>query len=111
MLSRTADSLFWMSRYIERAENTARLLDVQRQAVLLPNEFTEQSASYAQILIDLVSDVNNPSSIVSCLSAARENCRIVRGSINTDIWETVNSTWLELNPMLSKERWLSLIHI
>jgi uncharacterized alpha-E superfamily protein len=71
----------------------------------LPNEFTEQSASYAQILIDLVSDVNNPSSIVSCLSAARENCRIVRGSINTDIWETVNSTWLELNPMLSKERW------
>ena len=63
MLSRTADSLFWMSRYIERAENTARLLDVQRQAVLLPNEFTEQSASYAQILIDLVSDVNNPSSM------------------------------------------------
>jgi uncharacterized alpha-E superfamily protein len=105
MLSRTADSLFWMSRYIERAENTARLLDVQRQTVLLPNEFTEQSASYAQTLIDLVSDINNPSSIASCLSAARENCRIVRGSINTDIWETVNSTWLELSPILSKERW------
>ena len=66
MLSRTADSLFWMSRYIERAENTARLLDVQRQTVLLPNEFTEQSASYAQTLIDLVSDINNPSSIASC---------------------------------------------
>ncbi len=105
MLSRTADSLFWMSRYIERAENTARMLDVQRQASLLPSAFSEQSAAYAQTLLDLVSDASNPSSIVSCLSAARENCRIVRGSVNTEIWETVNATWLEMKTLLANQRW------
>jgi uncharacterized alpha-E superfamily protein len=105
MLSRTADSLFWMARYIERAENTARLLDVQRQAVLLPSAFAVQSAGYAQALSDLVVDPSNPSSIVSCMSAARENCRIVRGTVNTEVWETVNSTWLELRTMLAKDRW------
>jgi uncharacterized alpha-E superfamily protein len=105
MLSRTADSLFWMTRYIERAENTARLLDVQRQAVLLPSAFAVQAAGYEQALSDLVTDTNNPSSILSCVSAARENCRIVRGTVNTEVWETVNSTWLELRTMLAKDRW------
>jgi uncharacterized alpha-E superfamily protein len=105
MLSRTADSLFWMARYIERAENTARLLDVQRQAVLLPSAFAVQSAGYEQALIDLVTDAANPSSIISCISAGRENCRIVRGTVNTEIWETVNATWLELRSILSKDRW------
>jgi uncharacterized alpha-E superfamily protein len=105
MLSRTADSLFWMARYIERAENTARLLDVQRQAVLLPSAFAVQTAGYEQALFDLVTDASNPSSIMSCMSAARENCRIVRGTVNTEIWETVNSTWLELRAMLAKDRW------
>lgn len=105
MLSRTADSLFWMARYIERAENTARLLDVQRQAVLLPSAFALQSAGYEQALADLVTDAANPSSIFSCISAARENCRIVRGTVNTEVWETVNATWLELRAMLAKDRW------
>ncbi len=105
MLSRTADSLFWMARYIERAENTARLLDVQRQAVLLPSAFAVQSAGYEQALADLVTDAANPSSIISCISAGRENCRIVRGTVNTEIWETVNATWLELRSILSKDRW------
>lgn len=105
MLSRTADSLFWMARYIERAENTARLLDVQRQAVLLPSAFAVQSAGYEQALADLVTDATNPSSIISCISAGRENCRIVRGTVNTEIWETVNATWLELRSILSKDRW------
>jgi uncharacterized alpha-E superfamily protein len=94
-----------MSRYIERAENTARLLDVQRQAALLPSAFAEQTANYEQALNDLVADLNNPSSIASCISTARENCRIVRGSMNTEIWETVNATWLELKPMLARDRW------
>ncbi len=100
MLSRTADSLFWMARYIERAENTARLLDVQRQAALLPSTFVVEGANYEQTLRSLVADAENPSSIVSCLSAARENCRIVRGAINTEVWETVNATWLELQGLL-----------
>ncbi len=105
MLSRTADSLFWMARYIERAENTARLLDVQRQAALLPNTFVVEGANYEQTLLSLVADAENPSSIVSCLSGARENCRIVRGAINTEVWETVNATWLELQGILQDERW------
>ncbi len=105
MLSRTADSLFWMARYIERAENTARLLDVQRQAALLPSTFVVEGANYEQTLRSLVADAENPSSIVSCLSAARENCRIVRGAINTEVWETVNATWLELQGLLQGERW------
>lgn len=105
MLSRTADSLYWMSRYVERAENTARLLDVQRQAALLPSAFAVQSAGYQRALDDLVSDTNNSSSIMSCISAARENCRIVRGAINTEIWENVNATWLELSDILKNENW------
>lgn len=105
MLSRTADSLFWMSRYIERAENTARLLDVQRQAVLLPSAFEVQHASFEQLLLELVSNPNNPSSIFSSISAARENCRIARDSVNTDLWETVNTTWLELQSQLKSVSW------
>ncbi len=105
MLSRTADSLFWMARYIERAENTARLLDVQRQAVLLPSTSATEGANYAQTLMSLVADPENPSSIVSCLSAARENCRIVRGAINTEVWETVNATWLEMQTFLQDDQW------
>ena len=110
MLSRTADHLFWMSRYTERAENTARLLDVNYQTSLLP-----QSAEVAQlgwegllsisellpayeslhgaitpqrVMQFMVKDENNPSSIISCLRAARENARAVRGSLTTEVWET-----------------------
>jgi uncharacterized alpha-E superfamily protein len=122
MLSRTADHLFWMSRYTERAENTARMLDVNYQTSLLP-----QSAAVAQlgwqgmlsiselvpaytakhgeieagrIMEFMVKDETNPSSIVACLRAARENARAVRGSLTTEAWETQNQTWLELNRML-----------
>jgi uncharacterized alpha-E superfamily protein len=118
MLSRTADHLFWMSRYTERAENTARMLDVNYQTSLLP-----QSAAVAQVgwegllsiselmpafrakydevtpenVMDfMVRDEANPSSIVSCLRAARENARAVRGTLTTEVWETLNSTWLKL---------------
>ena len=122
MLSRTADHLFWLSRYTERAENTARLLDVNYQTSLLP-----QSAEVAQlgwqgllsiselvpaytarhgdvtpqkVMEFMVKDENNPSSIISCLRAARENARAVRGSLTTEVWETQNQTWLELNRLL-----------
>ncbi len=122
MLSRTADHLFWMSRYTERAENTARMLDVNYQTALLP-----QSAAVAQmgweglltiselmplyqerhdavtprqVLDFMVRDESNPSSIVSCLRAARENARAVRGVLTTEVWETQNQTWLELDRQL-----------
>jgi uncharacterized alpha-E superfamily protein len=106
-----------MSRYTERAENTARMLDVSYQMSLLP-----QSAGVAQmgwqgllsisellpfykskydevtsanVMRFMVSDENNPSSIISCLRAVRENARAVRGSLTTELWETQNQTWLE----------------
>jgi uncharacterized alpha-E superfamily protein len=118
MLSRTADHLFWMARYTERAENTARLLDVNYQTSLLPQSaaaaqmgwqgllaISELTPSYLQLYGDItpqgvmafmVKDENNPSSIISCLKAARENARAVRGRLTTEVWETHNQTWLEL---------------
>ena len=125
MLSRTADHLFWMSRYMERAENTARMLDVNYQTSLLPQsaDMAEQgwrgllsiseltadfSRRYAQVdarsVMDfMVRDEGNPSSIWNCLRAARENARAVRGTLTTEVWETQNQTWLEFNRLL-KER-------
>ena len=123
MLSRTADHLFWMSRYTERAENTARMLDVNYQTSMLP-----QSAGAAQVgwegllsiselkpaytakygeaisqrdVMDfMVRDEENASSIVSCLKNARENARAVRGTLTTEVWETENQTHLEVIRML-----------
>ena len=115
MLSRTADHLFWMSRYTERAENTARMLDVNYQSSLLPQSeamaqigwkglisisellpaYTERHGDIkARAVMDfMVKDESNPSSIISCLSAARENARAVRGTLTTEVWETQNTTW------------------
>ncbi len=122
MLSRTADHLFWMARYMERAENTARLLDVNHQTSLLPQSdeavlngwtgllsISELSEDYAQkhgevvpatVMTYMVSDDSNPSSILNCLYAARENARAVRGALTTEVWETMNQTWLEFNRLL-----------
>jgi len=118
MLSRTADHLFWMARYTERAENTARMLDVLIQNALMPQsaEAVEQNwrallglselqpafdAKYTELtqknMLDfMVRDPENSSSIASCLMAARENARAVRGTLTTEVWETENTTWLEL---------------
>ncbi|HEX4855702.1 MAG TPA: alpha-E domain-containing protein [Limnobacter sp.] len=123
MLSRTADHLFWMARYIERAENTARMLDVNVQTALLPQdpenaeqgwramlsswELTEafmhrHGEISAEAIIDfMVKDPHNPSSIFCCLQAARENARAVRGALTTEVWETNNTTWLELRKVLA----------
>jgi uncharacterized alpha-E superfamily protein len=122
MLSRTADHLFWMARYMERAENTARMLDVNYQTALLPQSadmaeqgwrgllsISELSWSFAQkysevtarnVIDFMLRDETNPSSILSCLRAARENARAVRGALTTEAWETQNQTWLEFNRML-----------
>jgi uncharacterized alpha-E superfamily protein len=123
MLSRTADHLFWMSRYTERAENTARLLDVNYQTSLLPQSaaraqdgwrgllsISELRPSYAahygdvitprDVMDFMVKDEKNPSSIVSCLRNARENGRAVRGALTTEVWETQNQTYLEVVRML-----------
>jgi uncharacterized alpha-E superfamily protein len=122
MLSRTADHLFWMSRYMERAENTARMLDVTWQTALLPqseavaelgwkglvaiSELTgDYQARYGDIRAEdvmrfMVVDGQNLSSIYSCFRAARENARAVRGTLTTEVWETMNQTWLEFGRLV-----------
>ena len=122
MLSRTADHLFWMARYMERAENTARMLDVNYQTSLLPERTGRTEAAWNAVLgiselhaayfakharVDglsvmhfMVRDTSNFSSIAACLSAARENARAVRSALTTELWETTNQTWLEFSRML-----------
>jgi len=124
MLSRTADHLFWMARYMERAENTARMLDVNYQTSLLPQSadmaeqgwrgllsISELSGSFFQrygevdarsVMRFMVRDEDNLSSIWNCLRAARENARAVRGTLTTEVWETQNQTWLEFNRLLKE---------
>jgi uncharacterized alpha-E superfamily protein len=122
MLSRTADHLFWMARYMERAENTARMLDVNYQTALLPQSadvaeqgwrgllsISELTVGFSKKYDDvtagnvmdfMVRDADNGSSILACLRAARENARAVRGALTTEVWETQNQTWLEFNRLL-----------
>ncbi|MFG6488187.1 alpha-E domain-containing protein [Roseateles sp. BYS78W] len=122
MLSRTADHLFWLSRYIERAENTARMLDIAYQTSLQPQSADESEqtwrslvsiselnglygAKYSTInarnvMEFMVADESNLSSIFNCLRAARENARAVRGALTTEVWETMNQTWLEFRRLL-----------
>ena len=125
MLSRTADHLFWMARYTERAENTARMLDVNIQTSMLPQsaEDAEQgwramlgiselqyafdqkhrSLDAAKVVDFMVRDRSNPSSIASCLTEARENARAVRGTLTTEVWEIQNQTWLDMQKRLNSD--------
>jgi uncharacterized alpha-E superfamily protein len=117
MLSRTADHLYWMSRYIERAESLARLVDAHYRMSLLPHagatlaqslsstmtalhmeqaykekhDAIEPNAVFAFVSLDR----DYSGSICSCLRIARDNARAVRGSLTSELWETLNSTWLE----------------
>ncbi len=118
MLSRTADHLYWMARYMQRAENTARILGVTTRMSLLPKEsaiaeqewraalamtacdeaFAAQSheASPQAIVRFMTVDPDNLSSVVACVRTARESARAVRGTITTEMWESLNTTWLEI---------------
>ncbi|WP_426111212.1 alpha-E domain-containing protein [Massilia sp. PWRC2] len=125
MLSRTADHLYWMARYTERAENTARMLDVAVQTSMLPqsledsegawramlgiSELEEQFArrkgrcNQVDVLDFMVRDPSNPSSIAACLKGARDNARAVRGKLTTEVWETTNATWLSMPAQLTAD--------
>lgn len=115
MLSRTADHLYWMSRNIERAENIARFLDVANRLALSGGgardcwqpalTITGGATAYAErrgevtagsVITWAVLDGSNPSSILGCLKYARENAHAVRSVIPTELWEVINSTWLEI---------------
>lgn len=118
MLSRHADSLFWLARYVERAENTARLLEAAARLSATPVEHADGRNEWemaviatgsldaftaacgeatARTVVDyLAFSPNNPSSIRSCLEVARHNARSVRTALTMDMWETINSSWLEM---------------
>lgn len=131
MLSRVADTLFWMSRYVERAENTARMLDVNLQVTLdsergrpelnriawepilaaraeIP-KFTETySAVNSESVCDYVTFArDNPNSIWSCIANAREGARTVREYISSEMWERLNAFWLWINAAESRESYNS----
>ena len=118
MLARTAENLFWLARYMERADYVARLIqtaermasigsigDVQSEwhsAIIAAGceddffrKFDEATAD--AVIAFLVTDLDNPSSIFNCFETARRNSRMVRVALTADVWEAVNSTWLELN--------------
>jgi uncharacterized alpha-E superfamily protein len=125
MLSRTADHLYWMARYIERAENAARVLDVTYNMSLVPSatgndadlwqaavEITGNieaferdygKASAKNVIQYLTMDSNNSSSIYSALRSARENARAVRVTMTTETWENINALWLEFDQFLRKD--------
>jgi uncharacterized alpha-E superfamily protein len=121
MLSRTASTLYWMSRYVERAENTARILDVAYRMSLLNKDPHLQDQEWfaplnitgtlfpfsgrhsivnaKEVLHFMALDADNPSSIYTCAKQARENARAVRGTITSEMWEVLNATWLEMQNM------------
>ncbi len=119
MLSRTADHLYWMARYMERAENIARILDVNHRMSLMPQSQAQAEQAWgatlrimglekafgqdhAEVSADAVLDFmvfgkNNPASIRNCLHAVRENAHAVRGTLTSELWETANSTWIKMS--------------
>ncbi len=127
MLSRTAENLFWMGRYMERAEMTARLLDVGSRITLLPSSagqgyrddwdsllqasgtaagFAAKYGEAQQRNIEsyLFFDRDNSSSVASCLERARENGRIVRTALTSQVWDALNSAYQELRDLEQGDR-------
>ncbi|QDI80863.1 alpha-E domain-containing protein [Methylorubrum populi] len=119
MLSRTADNLYWLSRYAERADFLARILDAAHRLAALPSSYGGRtsnewasalsSAGDPELFKTLYDSVNehtvcnflafsphNPSSIRSCIATARENARSIRTALTTEMWDTINGAWLEL---------------
>lgn len=114
MLSRTAANLYWMSRYLERAENLARVLDVSQSLALLkrsthsddmsaPLRLTDSEAEFtarhgeeinARTLWAFLGFSGHPASIHSCLLQARDNADAVRGALTGEMWENIHATWL-----------------
>ncbi|KQY44241.1 MULTISPECIES: alpha-E domain-containing protein [Rhizobium/Agrobacterium group] len=122
MLGRTANGLYWMFRYIERAENSARLIDAGLRMSLTRSEATEndwdgvlQSSGVRDIYDDLypaltsadaidflLRDKSNPSSVMSCIDSGRNNARMVRTALTRETWEATNECWLDLKTMLAR---------
>lgn len=123
MLSRTADNLYWIARYMERAETAARLLEVGARISLLPSAsgyrsdwdsllrasgngagYTAKYGAPDQKNIEswFFFDRDNPNSVASCITSARENGRIVRTALTTQVWDALNSAFQELRQIESR---------
>jgi uncharacterized alpha-E superfamily protein len=128
MLSRVADSLYWMSRYLERAEHTARLMDVELQLWL--DQVPDAGGGRWRFLLEALHAVNesggqvhpsslvntlvfsrkNASSIVSCIAAARENLRHVREQCSSEMWQQLNRLYLEVMENRPDDTWILNSH-
>lgn len=126
MLSRTADNLFWLGRYMERAETMARLINVGARMNLIPDTASgyrsewepilQASGSFAafgkkygeaverNVVSHLFFDRENPSSVASCIAAARENARIVRTALTSAVWDALNGAFQELRELERRPR-------
>jgi uncharacterized alpha-E superfamily protein len=125
MLSRTADNLYWLSRYTERSDFVARILDATMRFASLPtsyggerNEWEGAVASAGNLeefkrLYDVANEdtvrdflafsPNNPSSVRACIENARENARAVRTALTTEMWDAINSAWLDMRHMKTRD--------
>jgi uncharacterized alpha-E superfamily protein len=125
MLSRTADNLYWIARYMERADTSARLLEVGSRISLIPSAhgyrsewdsllqasgmadgFAEKYGDPVQRNIEsyLFFDHDNPSSVASCIAGARENGRIVRSALTAQVWDALNTAFTELRALERRPR-------
>ncbi|WP_260929065.1 alpha-E domain-containing protein [Novosphingobium sp. 9] len=121
MLGRAANGLYWMSRYLERAENTARLIDVgfhlaltrksadeEWKSVLtttgLLDEYTARHDDFSgpQVFNFLLRDRDNPGSVLQMIENARTNARMVRTSITNSVWEATNESWMTIRALLAR---------
>ncbi|NRB05881.1 MAG: alpha-E domain-containing protein [Rhodobacteraceae bacterium] len=122
MLGKTAGGLFWMSRYLERAENTARLLETGQRMALTRSHSSEEEwasvlktagvydgylAKYDEVTKDnaidwVLRDADNASSIRSVIKQARDNARLVRTALTHDVWGAVNSTWMQIDTIMKR---------
>ena len=118
MLSRTADNLYWLARYVERAEYLARILEATQRLTAMPLAYVGETNEWESALAtagcssaffaaheeaneETVTDflafsTSNPSSIRNCFEVARANARSVRTALTMEMWDAINTTWLEL---------------
>jgi uncharacterized alpha-E superfamily protein len=135
MLARTADNLYWLARYVERAEYLARILEATQRLTAMPLAYVGETNEWASAVAtagcssaffaahseaneETVTDFlafspDNPSSIWNCFDVARHNARAVRTALTMEMWEAINGTWLELrrfgNRRSSREEFLRFL--
>lgn len=121
MLGKTAGGLYWMARYLERSENTARMVEAGQRIALTRSSADDEwssvlqssgtnvgyEAKYDSVTRDtavdwMLRDRDNPSSVMSVVHAARDNARLVRTALTREVWESVNACWMELKDTLDR---------